>query len=108
MKNTFRLLLLALLSGLLLIASWPVSGFSPLIFLAFVPLLSIEEKLFQTRGSYNNLKLFAYAYLSFFIWNILKHTLASAEFPNRKSKNPFIIQDAFVSPGCTLDVIKTP
>ena len=70
MKNTFRLLLLALLSGLLLISSWPVSGFSPLIFLAFVPLLSIEETLFQTRGSYNNLKLFAYAYLSFFIWNI--------------------------------------
>ena len=70
MKNTLRLLLLSLLSGLLLSLSWPEVGFSPIIFIALVPLLSVEETLHQTRGSYNNLKLFGYAYLAFLVWNL--------------------------------------
>ncbi len=70
MKNMIRLILLALLSGILLVFSWPVIGYSPLIFVALVPLLSVEETLLQTRGSYNNLKLFGYAYLSFLVWNL--------------------------------------
>jgi hypothetical protein len=39
---------------------------------------------------------------------IIFYTLASAEFPSKKSRNPFIIQDELVSPGCTLEVITTP
>jgi apolipoprotein N-acyltransferase len=70
MKNTFRLLLLALLSGILLTFSWPEIGFSPLIFIALVPLLSIEETLLQSGKARSNLAVFGYAYLSFLIWNL--------------------------------------
>ncbi len=61
---------LALISGLLLSAAW-FAPFTFLIFIAFVPLLTIEEKFcnvaFNTR---NKLQLIGLSYLTFFIWNI--------------------------------------
>ncbi|PWT72076.1 MAG: apolipoprotein N-acyltransferase [Bacteroidetes bacterium] len=56
-------LILSLLSGLLLYASWPVSPLTFLIFVAFVPLLLMEEQGIK-RGPY-----FGYVYLSLLIWN---------------------------------------
>ncbi len=35
---------LAVLSGLLIAAAWPVRGLVPLAFVAFVPLLYLEDK----------------------------------------------------------------
>jgi apolipoprotein N-acyltransferase len=59
--------LLSLLSGLLLAASWPEHGLAPLIFVAFVPLLFIQQYLGDTRKK----GMFWYAWLSFLIWNAL-------------------------------------
>ena len=61
----FRTISLALLSGLLLWAAWPVDGFPFLLFVAFVPLLLAEEKL-QKRKS-----IFAHSFLAFLLWNTL-------------------------------------
>lgn len=63
-------LLLSLTTGLLLWLAWSPSGFAPLLFIAWVPLLLLEQKYFED----NTLKkksLFGYVYLSFVVWNVL-------------------------------------
>jgi apolipoprotein N-acyltransferase len=62
--KTFSPLLLSLLSGLLLFAAWPVSPLTFLIFLAFVPLLWLEQQS-KSRSSF-----FGWTYLTLLIWNI--------------------------------------
>lgn len=61
---------LAIISGLLFSAGW----FSPitiLIFVAWVPLLIIEDNISKSETiKKKKLKLIGYSYLSFFIWNI--------------------------------------
>jgi apolipoprotein N-acyltransferase len=54
---------LAALSGLLLFAAWPVSPLTFLIFVAFVPLIWLEQQ--ATRA----LKFFGWSYLTLLIWN---------------------------------------
>lgn len=61
-------LLLALASALLLWLSWPVGGFTPLIFTAFVPLLFLEQWLSLNNPSRPKLKLFAYTFLTVGLW----------------------------------------
>lgn len=61
----FRTISLALFSGLLLSAAWPVDGFPFLLFFAFVPLLLMEGQL-QKRKS-----VFAHSFLAFLLWNTL-------------------------------------
>lgn len=56
-------LLLSLVSGLLLVCAWPVSPFTFLIFVAWVPLLFIAEQ--ET----NRVRFFLFALLPMFIWN---------------------------------------
>jgi apolipoprotein N-acyltransferase len=56
-------LYLSLLSGLLLFLAWPVLPFTPLIFIAFVPLLLLEDQ-GVSGGAF-----FGWSYLSLFIWN---------------------------------------
>lgn len=60
-------LLFSIATGLLLAVSWPENGFTPLLFIAFVPLLFVQQRLGDTgkRG------MFLYAWLAFFIWNVL-------------------------------------
>lgn len=66
--NTIRLLALSALSGILFAISWPATGsITPLLFVAFVPLLFIED-LFCSQ---NKKGIFRYAYLSFFLWNLI-------------------------------------
>lgn len=60
-------LLLATLFGLLMGLSWPVSGFTPLLFIGFVPLLWLFER--SKRGKQST--FFWHLYLGFFIWNAL-------------------------------------
>lgn len=62
---------LAVLSGLLLSASWPVNGFTPLIFIAFVPLLFLQETISSVENTHKNGNIFLLSFLSFIIWNTL-------------------------------------
>lgn len=52
---------LAVLSGLLIAAAWPVRGLVPLAFVAFVPLLYLEDKDYS----------FGISSIAFLIWNTL-------------------------------------
>ena len=60
MNNFF----LAILSGLLLAFSWPAIGIYPLIFIAFVPLLILENTVTDSR------QVFWYSFLAFLIFNV--------------------------------------
>jgi apolipoprotein N-acyltransferase len=65
-----KLFLLSILSAALLTAAWPVWGFAPLLFVAFIPLLYVQ----QIISGDNRLRarhLFLYAYLTFVLWNLL-------------------------------------
>ncbi|MGO3706740.1 MAG: apolipoprotein N-acyltransferase [Mesonia hippocampi] len=65
-------IVLALLSGLLLAGGWPTYGFPLLLFFGFIPLLWIEYQLRLTPSNKpKKIQVFAYAYLSFFIFNII-------------------------------------
>jgi len=65
--KTRYLILLSIVSGLLLSISWPVNGFTPIIFIALVPLFFVQ----QFVGDNNKKGMFWYAWLAFFIWNVL-------------------------------------
>ena len=65
MSKTLKTLL-ALLSGGLLTVAWPTWGIAPLIFIAFVPLLLIEDRI--AKGDKG--KLFWISFLTFLIWNV--------------------------------------
>ncbi|MBZ0242538.1 MAG: hypothetical protein K8F24_04925, partial [Bacteroidales bacterium] len=67
----YHQLILAILSGLLLSAAWPVRGFTPLIFIAFVPLFFIQDELGKPQNKGKGGRLFLMALLSFGIWNTL-------------------------------------
>ena len=66
MKN-YQKLLIAVLSGLLLWAAWPVGGCAPLIFIALVPILYLEERI--SKGMKGN--VFWLSFAAFLIWNVL-------------------------------------
>ena len=66
--NMRRNLFLALTSGLLLGQPWSVSALYFLIFIAWVPLLLLEEQLRDHRNPY---AIFNYAFVSFLLWNII-------------------------------------
>ncbi len=55
-------LTLSLISGLLLISSWPTSPLTFLIFIAWVPLLILSERT-------NRIRFYLYSYLTLFVWN---------------------------------------
>lgn len=56
--------LYALLSGLLLFAAWPVLPFTLLIFVAWMPLLFLEEKIKRKRT------FFGLTYITMLVWNV--------------------------------------
>lgn len=57
-------LLLSILSGLLLWAAWPTSSLTFLIFIAFVPLLAMSDRMTERPAAY-----FGLLFLAFWIWN---------------------------------------
>ena len=69
MKNITKISL-ALLSGLLVAAAWPTKGFAFLIFVAFVPLIYLQDVI---GSKDNNIKgnIFWISFLAFFVWNAL-------------------------------------
>ena len=64
-------ILLAIISGLLFAFGWPTYGFPLLLFFAFVPLLFLEHQLRHADVKRQGLKLFGYAYVTFFLWNVI-------------------------------------
>ena len=66
MKNLY----LSVASGLLLAYSWVDTGFFPLVFFAFIPLLILESNLFNLNKN-NSFVLFGYSFITFFIFNII-------------------------------------
>jgi apolipoprotein N-acyltransferase len=66
-----RLLIYSLLSGILLASSWPINGFTPLIFISLIPLLFVEDIISKDSYQKKNIRLFFYSYFSFLIWNLL-------------------------------------
>lgn len=64
-----RLLLLALLSGILFFLGWPPFGFTFILFFAFVPLLYIENAFSTGETNARRTFLFGLSFVTFFIWN---------------------------------------
>ena len=58
------------ISGFLLALSWPTYGFPLLIFIAFVPLFFAEHNI-RLTGKKVKIKVWANAYLTFLIWNLI-------------------------------------
>lgn len=63
-------ILLSILSGILFWLAWPTYGFAGLLFVAFVPLLIVENRLRKSTISRKGMHVFFHCYITFFIWNI--------------------------------------
>ena len=70
MKNITKISL-ALLSGLLIAASWPTHGFTALIFIAFVPLIFLQDNSQQSTVNGHRNNIFGFSFLTFLVWNSL-------------------------------------
>lgn len=64
-----HLFLIACLSGLLLSLAWPTYGFSPLLLIAFIPLLWIEDYISNNSNNFSKFSVLNYSFITFFIWN---------------------------------------
>jgi apolipoprotein N-acyltransferase len=65
-----RLIIYSVLSGLLLVVPWYQWGHGIVIFIAFIPLLFVEDYLDEKKKEYRSVKIFHYAFLTFLLWNI--------------------------------------
>lgn len=64
------LLLLSLMSGVILVIGWPANGFPLLLFTGFVPLLFVEDYIFNNKERFNGFSFFGYSYIAMFIFNL--------------------------------------
>jgi len=65
-----RLIYLSILSGLLLAPAWYEFGTGLILLFAFIPLLFIEDYLYERRSEHRPHKAFLYAFITFFTWNL--------------------------------------
>ena len=63
--------LLSLLSGILLAIAWPSSGFAPLLFIALVPMIFVEDIAIRLRERHSSWLFFGASYFCFFTFNVL-------------------------------------
>jgi len=70
MKRIYKIFL-SLLSGLLLAAAWPEHGFPFFLFVAFIPLLIVENDHWNRRSENHGSGFFWYGFLAFVLFNIL-------------------------------------
>ena len=64
-------LVASVLSGLLLAFAWPEIGFFPVLFIAFVPLLILEDEVQKSAHPKKGRIVFWYSFLAFFIFNAI-------------------------------------
>jgi len=64
-----KYILLGILTGLLLGVSWPTYGYPLFLFIAFVPLLYVENDIREKNLKKSNLKVYLISFIAFFIWN---------------------------------------
>ncbi len=62
---------LSIATALMLWVAWPAAGFTPLLLIAFIPLLFLEEKIYSEKLNGKKTKLFKWSYLSFLLFNLL-------------------------------------
>lgn len=68
----YQLLLIACLSGVLLALSWPTRGFPGLIFLAWIPLLWVEDCIAKDKNRrFSKMAGGVYSFLPFLLFNII-------------------------------------
>jgi apolipoprotein N-acyltransferase len=67
----YKLVLYALASGVLLTPGWFVWGTGLFLLFALVPLLFVEDYLYENRTEHRPHKVILYSIVSFFTWNIL-------------------------------------
>jgi len=69
--SNIKLLLYSIASGIIMALSWPAIGeLTTVILIAFTPLLLVEHEISKREGK-TGFAVFSYAYLSFFIFNII-------------------------------------
>ncbi len=66
-----RWLVLSTLSGVLLAAGFPPSYFTPVMFIAWVPLLMVEHEISQQQATAGKWGLLGYTYHALVLWNVL-------------------------------------
>ena len=66
-----HLISISIAGGLLLSLAWPERGFSPLLFIGFIPFLFIEDYIFDHQDKFRKRSVFLYTYPGFLLWNIL-------------------------------------
>lgn len=64
-----RLINLSVLSGLLLIPAWYRSGTGLILLFAFIPLLFVEDFLYENKIGHRPHKILLYSAITFMIWN---------------------------------------
>ena len=65
-----RLIYLSILSGLLLTPAWYGFGTGLILLFALIPLLFIEDYLYENMSEHRPHKAFLYAFITFFVWNL--------------------------------------
>ena len=71
LKNSFNRFILSTLSGVMLWLCWPERGWTPLIFLSFIPLLFVENWYSKNDVKRSSFKLFVHFYWSMLLRNVL-------------------------------------
>ena len=69
--NRYQNLILSILSGVLFGLGWPPNGIPFILFLAFVPLLFLEDNIAKDLGGAKTWRVMGYAYLAFIVWHII-------------------------------------
>ena len=71
LKTKSGRLLAVTLTGILFWIAWPANGFAPLLFIAFVPLLLVEDFICKEKLAGRKINLFWHSYIGFLLFNIL-------------------------------------
>ncbi len=66
-----KLYFLLILSGILLSFGWFEWSSGIILFVAFIPLLFVDDYLYKNKDKYRSVRAFHYSFISFFIWNTL-------------------------------------
>ena len=67
----YQNILLSIISGILFGLGWPPNGIPFILFIAFVPLLILEDKISKNLSGVKTWRTIGYTYLSFIIWHII-------------------------------------